>query len=101
MPKRLALTLLALLSMLGCVARSGARGGLLYQRAPASGPVLPPPTEGHESEFCKLNPEACLEPLPAPEPGESEATADPWKSFACIQSCEAGGDAMEKFCTNL
>lgn len=31
-----------------------------------------------------------MEPLPAPEPGESETTADPWKSFACIQACQAG-----------
>ena len=35
------------------------------------------------------------------EPGESEATADPWKSFACIQACQAGSEAMEKFCESL
>jgi len=69
--------------------------------ASASGAVLPPPTEGREAEFCTLNPGACPEPLPEPEPGESEATADPWKSFACIQACRAGGDAMEEFCRML
>lgn len=64
-------------------------------------PYLAPPTEGQEPEFCKLNPGACPVPLPAPEPGESEATADPWKSFACMQACQAGSSAMEKFCANL
>jgi len=96
-----ALLVLLTLTALGCAVRSDGRGGVLYQAAPVSGPVLPPPTEGHEASFCELNPEACLEPLPAPEPGESEATADPWKSFACIQACQAGSEAMEKFCENL
>jgi len=88
-PRLFALPLLVTLTMLGCAVSSETRGGVLYQAAPVSGPVLPPPTEGHEASFCELNPGACLEPLPAPEPGESEATADPWKSFACIQACQA------------
>jgi hypothetical protein len=75
-------------------------GGQVYT-ALAAGPVLPPPIEGQEGEFCKLNPGACLPGLPPPEPGEPEATADPWKSFACIQACKAGSEAMEKFCENL
>lgn len=106
-----AFALLAVAMMPGCAgapARSpilslepGGSRDHLHQTAVTGGPVLPPPTEGQESEFCKLNPGACPEPLPAPEPGESEATADPWKSFACIQACKVGGDAMEEFCREL
>ncbi len=72
-----------------------------FQTALLSGPVLPPPTEEEEPVFCKLNPGACLPPLPPAEPGEPETTGDPWKSFACIQACTAGGEAMEQFCENL
>ena len=101
MPKSPALILLVVLAISGCAIRSGGRRGVLYQTAQASGPVLPPPTEGHEPEFCKLNPGACPDPLPEPEPGEPKTTADPWKSFACIKACNAGGDAMEEFCRML
>ncbi len=101
MPRILAIPLLVALTVLGCAVKSSGRGRVLYQAAPASGPVLPPPTEGHEASFCELNPGACPEPLPAPEPGEPETTADPWKSFACIQACQAGGDAMANFCAKL
>jgi len=50
--------------------------------------------------FCKLNPEACPD-LPPPPPEPNEPTADPWKSFACIQACEVGGDAIAAFCRAL
>jgi hypothetical protein len=62
---------------------------------------LSPPNDVQEPSFCKLNPGACWPPLPTPETGEPEATADPWKSFACMQACDAGGAAMEKFCDAL
>lgn len=101
MPWPAVLTLLVVFAVSACTVSSGTHRGLLYQGTPAPGPVLPPPTEEEEPEFCKLNPGACLEPLPEPEPGEPEATADPWKSFACIQACNAGGDAMEEFCRKL
>ncbi|CAM4333572.1 hypothetical protein COSO111634_37780 [Corallococcus soli] len=102
MPRFLAVSLLgALTTMVARAVSPGRRGGDLYQAAPVSGPVLPPPTEGHVASFCTLNPEACLEPLPAPEAGEAETTADPWKSFACTQACQAGSQAMETFCEKL
>jgi hypothetical protein len=75
--------------------------GSAEPRTLSGGPWLPPPTEDNEPTFCKLNPGACWPALPPPEPGEPETTADPWKSFACMQACKAGGAAMEKFCENL
>jgi hypothetical protein len=66
---------------------------------------LPPPkSKDEEPSFCQLNPGACP-PLPAPpesEPNEPDDQAqDPWKSLACIQACDAGGEAMERFCNSL
>lgn len=77
----------------------GRGSGGSMQPALASAP-LPPPTSEDEPSFCKLNPGACREPLPEAEPGE-DVSGDPWKSFACIQACNAGAAAMEKFCGNL
>ncbi len=77
----------------------GTRGNMV-RSAVASGAVLPPPDEEHEPVFCKLNPGACPEPLPVAEPGEDTA-GDPWKSFACMQACDAGGKTMDAFCRNL
>lgn len=40
------------------------------------------------------------EPETADEEHEPNAR-DPWKSLACTQACEAGGEAMENFCRAL
>jgi hypothetical protein len=66
---------------------------------------LPPPkSKDEEPSFCKLNPGACP-PIPVPPEPESnepdEQAQDPWKSLACIQACDAGGEAMEQFCKAL
>jgi hypothetical protein len=40
----------------------------------------------------------------ASEPADEEhepSARDPWKSLACTQACEAGGEAMENFCRAL
>jgi hypothetical protein len=74
------------------------------QSALASPPLPPPKSKDDEPSFCKLNPGACP-PLPsAPEPESSEPeeeATDPWKSLACIQACDAGSEAMERFCKAL
>jgi hypothetical protein len=83
---------------------SGVHGELRADGARQSAPLtsLPPPkSEDAQPTFCKLNPGACP-PLPPPsEPAPQEQAMDPWKSFACIQACNAGSAAMEQFCSAL
>ncbi|KFE69088.1 hypothetical protein DB31_6990 [Hyalangium minutum] len=83
---------------------AGVQAGDDDQPSWTSTPLPPPRSKEEEPSFCRLNPGGCP-PLPSaeePDPGELEGQAhDPWKSFACIQACEAGAAAMERFCQAL
>lgn len=92
------------LSYLGNSPDSGGHAGGDEQVVWASTPLPPPKSKEDEPSFCKLNPGGCP-PLPASsdtEPDEpEEQSQDPWKSLACIQACEVGAEAMERFCQTL
>lgn len=32
---------------------------------------------------------------------EEPSDKDPWKSYACVKACEAGGEAIDTFCRTL
>lgn len=54
------------------------------------------------SETSPLERSLSLDSAPTAADGEHEPSIkDPWKSLACTQACEAGGEAMEAFCRAL
>ena len=64
-------------------------------------PVL---TDGYDrglGSFCALNPEGCPPLVAPPDQKPEQDLESPANKSACLDACEAGGEALESFCRRL